>query len=167
MRFIFQFNKMLVLACCLANVNVLISAEQKTGTAQAPSVRETPANNAANADLTKNLTASSIATKDWLDQIDKERYGESWDGGSKLMRSTVKRNEWIKILNKTRKPLGDVKSRSVLDQRTAKDPKNLPKGEYMVMFYNSSFANKPLAYELVTLFKETDGQWRVITYQVD
>jgi hypothetical protein len=115
----------------------------------------------------KNLTTSAIVTKAWLETVDKGQYGESWEEASQLMKNAIEKPEWIKILEKVRQPLGEVKSRSVLDQRTAKNPKNMPAGDYMVLFYNTSFAKKPSAYELVTLYLEPDGQWRVITYTVN
>ena len=172
MHFQVKISNTLILAYLLISINTLTAIENEGGTPK-PSAAPTqekeaqPSPSAAMPNLEKNLTMSSIATKAWLDMVDKGRYGESWDAGSKLMRGTVKRNEWEKILTKTRKPLGEVKSRSILDQRTAKDPKNMPKGDYMVLFYNTSFSNKPLAYELITLFLESDGQWRVITYNVN
>lgn len=112
------------------------------------------------------LEASAKASLDWLSLVDRNKYAESWDQSSALTKLTVNKDEWITILEKTRKPLGSVSSRQVADQRTAKDPSGLPKGDYIVMFYKTAFSHKPAAFELVTLYLE-DGQWRVLTYQVD
>lgn len=117
--------------------------------------------------LNAELSASQIAAKAFLGLLDAGKYGESWDSGSQLMKHTIKRKEWDKAMTKLRKPKGSVSSRTVLDQRTAKDPANLPKGDYMVLFYKTDFSSKPNAYELITLYHEGDGQWRVVTYQVD
>lgn len=113
-----------------------------------------------------NLQASAIAAKNWLGVVDNGRYDESWNEASALMKLTVSKDEWVRIMNKTRQPLGSVRSRDVVDQRTAFNPKGLPAGSYMVMVYKTSFANKASAYELVTLFQDS-GQWRVLTYQID
>jgi hypothetical protein len=112
------------------------------------------------------LQASAIAAQNWLGLVDKESYGQSWDQASALMKLTIKKGEWETFLNKMRKPLGSVLNRQVLDQRTAKNPHGLPQGDYMVLFYKTDFSRKSSAYELVTLFLE-DGEWRVMTYQVD
>jgi len=117
-------------------------------------------------DADSSLKEAAAASKSWLDLVDNNNYGKSWEEASALMKLTIHEDEWIALLNKTRKPLGRVISRQVLDQRTAKNPHGLPQGSYMVMFYKTEFTNKPSAYELVTLFLE-DGEWRVITYQVD
>lgn len=113
-----------------------------------------------------NLQAAAIASKAWLEEVDKGKYEKSWEDASAITQRTVSKEEWNKILIKTRKPLGAVKSRDVADVRVATNPKNMPAGEYVVMIYKTSFATKPSAYELVTLASQA-GQWRVLTYQID
>lgn len=114
----------------------------------------------------KTLEASAEASKKWLDLVDKNHFPESWDQSSSLMRLTIPKDEWVHILDKVRKPLGNVQARVVADQRTAQNPKGLPPGNYMVMFYKTTFAHKKDAAELVTLYSE-DGNWKVMTYQVN
>lgn len=113
-----------------------------------------------------NLQAAAIASKVWLEDVDNNKYEKSWDEASSITKGTMSRDEWNKMLNKIRKPLGSVKSREVVDLRVATSPKNLPSGEYVVMIYKTAFANKPSTYELVTLFLQ-GGQWQVVTYQID
>jgi hypothetical protein len=112
------------------------------------------------------LQASAMATQSWLKFVDQGKYGESWDEASALMKLTIKKDEWMTLLNQIRKPAGSLVNRQMLDQRVAKNPHGLPKGDYMVMFYKTDFSGKSGAYELVTLFLE-DGEWRVLTYQLD
>lgn len=112
------------------------------------------------------LEAATAATQEWLDLLDKQNYANSWDKSSNLMKSAISKDEWALIMDRTRKPLGTVKSREILDKRTAKNPQGLPEGDYMVMFYKTVFSHKDMAYELVTLYLE-NGQWRVVTYQVN
>ncbi|MBA3815367.1 MAG: DUF4019 domain-containing protein [Parachlamydiaceae bacterium] len=112
------------------------------------------------------LQAGEITTNAWLNVVDKGDYSKSWEEMSSITRNTVKKDEWEKILTKTRKPLGGVKKREVVDIRSAINPKNLPAGNYMVMVYKTSFATKSDGHELVTLFLQ-DGQWHVLTYQID
>lgn len=114
----------------------------------------------------KALEASAEASKKWLQLVDQGKYAESWKQSSGLMRLTIPADEWVHVLDSVRKPLGSVQSRTVADQRVAENPKGLPPGHYMVMFYKTSFSNKKDAAELITLFSE-DGDWRVMTYQVN
>lgn len=120
-----------------------------------------------NAKVASNATleASAKASLAWVALLDKGKYAESWEDSATLMKLTVNKDDWIKVLDKSRKPLGNVVSREVIDQRVANDPQGLPKGEYIVMFYKTTFGHKSMAYELVTLLLE-DGKWRVLTYHV-
>ncbi|HEV8052902.1 MAG TPA: DUF4019 domain-containing protein [Parachlamydiaceae bacterium] len=111
------------------------------------------------------LKASSVASQAWLTFVDQNKYAESWDKASTLTKLTVAKDEWVQILEKTRKPLGSMTSRQIMDQRTAIDPDGMPKGKYIVMFYKTVFSHKT-AFELVTLYLE-EGQWSVLTYQVN
>lgn len=117
-------------------------------------------------ELQNLLQAGEITAKVWLSTVDKGDYSKSWDEMSSITKNTVKKDEWEQIMTKTRKPLGAVKVRSVADIRSATNPKNLPAGNYMVMIYKTSFATKPDSHELVTLFLQ-NGQWNVLTYQID
>ena len=102
----------------------------------------------------------------WLLLVDNGTYGDSWEIGSATFKLTIPKDRWVTLMEQIRKPLGSVQKREILDQRTAKDPKGLPPGDYMVFFYDTSFSEKGVAHELVTMVKENDGQWRVLTYQV-
>lgn len=115
---------------------------------------------------TEGAEEAAKASKDWLTLLDNGRYGDSWEKASSLLKKTMPKNGWEQVLEKTRKPLGSVGSREAIDQRVAKNPHGLPPGSYMVLFYKTKFAQKAMAYELVTLFNE-DGHWRVVTYQVN
>lgn len=117
--------------------------------------------------LQQNIELGEAETLAWLGMLDKGQYGESWDKGSLMFRNTIKRDEWIKAMDKIRKPLGSVVARTNVDIRTAKDPNGLPAGDYLVFFYKTSFSNKKEAFELLTLVQMSDGHWRVLTYQVN
>jgi hypothetical protein len=116
--------------------------------------------------VSPDLQASAEAADGWLKLVDRENYDQSWDKGSATLQLLVPKKDWRKLLESLRKPLGEMKTRQVIDQRTAKDPAGLPKGDYMVLVYKTSFSSKPTANELITMVKESDGRWKVLTYQV-
>lgn len=131
-----------------------------------------PVNSTANVQVAENkdfptsvLQAAANASQAWLSLLDRNLYAESWSTLSSLTKLTIRKDEWVEILEKTRRPLGGVGSRQVVDERTAKDPGGMPKGDYIVMFYKTQFSRKA-GFELVTLYLE-DGKWVVSTYQVD
>jgi hypothetical protein len=107
------------------------------------------------------------AAEDFVRLIDQGRYAESWTRGAKLFQKTITQKEWSVALQLARQPLGAVRSRSLKDERPALDPKGLPKGPYMVVEYNTSFEKAPQSGELLTLMREADGTWKVLTYQVN
>ncbi len=111
-----------------------------------------------------NVQLSAQAADQWLRLMDEGKYGDSWDAASNIFRFTIKRDEWIKAQEKLRQPLGQVISRKLVEQRVAKDPKGLPQGDYMVLYYKTQFANRPNASELITMVLSTDGKWKVLTY---
>lgn len=117
-------------------------------------------------EMDAQLTVSQLATKEWINLVDQGRYGDSWDAASVLMKITVSRREWERILTVTRKPLGSVINRTLAEQRPAQNPKGLPAGDYMVILYNTTFSGKSGAKELVTLYLE-NNQWKVVTYLVN
>lgn len=104
--------------------------------------------------------------ENWLRLIDAEKYTESWNRASLTLKLTVSKAHWNALMHAVREPLGAVLSRKLLEQRLAKNPKGLPKGDYMILFFQTDFSKKKNAHELVTQVLESDGKWRVLTYQV-
>lgn len=116
------------------------------------------------ADEAKDLKDSLASAESWLKIVDSGNYGESWNTASNTFKFTIKKDEWIKAEEKLRQPLGRLISRKLVEQRPAKNPKGLPAGDYMVIYFKTSYTNRPEANELITLVKSDDGVWRVLTY---
>jgi hypothetical protein len=118
------------------------------------------------APINPELKHSAVAGQRWLNLLDQTKYTQSWDYGSVTLKLTIPKNHWTTLMERLRKPLGSLKSRKLVDQRTAKDPVGLPKGDYMILLFQSAFSRKDSAKELITMIQESDGKWRVLTYQV-
>ncbi|SPJ31751.1 unnamed protein product [Candidatus Protochlamydia amoebophila UWE25] len=112
------------------------------------------------------IEAAQVA-KDYVETLDKGQYAQSWEKGDTLFQQTITQKEWETTLDLARKRLGEVQSRTLKDEKPAIDPHGLPKGSYMVIEYNTSFDKAPNSGELLTLRRGTDGQWKVLTYQVN
>lgn len=136
---------------------------------QAQSVEQQPQTGAqqaqANPELQQAFEDSANVAAQWLKLIDEGKYADSWDYAAQKFQVTLKKEEWVLVEQKLRQPMGSLISRQLVQQLPAKDPKGLPAGDYMVLAYKSSFTNRPNVRELVTMVKESDGQWRVLTYQ--
>jgi hypothetical protein len=106
------------------------------------------------------------AAKSWLALVDAEKYGQSWDEGALLFRSAVMKAEWEKAARAARAPLGPMKSRTFKSANFTRSLPGAPDGEYVVIQFDSQFANKASAIETVTPMRDKDGTWRVAGYYV-
>lgn len=106
------------------------------------------------------------AAEAWLALVDKGEYGESWEQAASFFKDRVKRSQWETIVAKVRGPFGALDSRSLLAAQFTRELPGAPDGEYVVLQFKTSFANKKNAVETVTPMKDSGGAWRVSGYQV-
>lgn len=106
------------------------------------------------------------AAKAWLTLCDSGNYAASWEGSAKLFRAAVTQEQWQQALNASRRPLGSLQSREVKTTQYATSLPGAPDGEYVVIQFTTSFANKRAATETVTPMKDPDGTWRVSGYYI-
>ena len=110
------------------------------------------------------VEAAEKATQTWLALTDAGQYGESWDQASQYFQSKLTRQQWIQALEKVRTPLGKMQTRKLKSATYTQDVPNAPKGEYVIIQYDTSFQNMPSAIETVTTMREKDGSWKVSGY---
>ena len=110
--------------------------------------------------------AAIEAAEVWLELVDKEQYGESWDEAAKYFQGAVSKAQWLSSMEAVRKPLGQTVSRSLKSKQYQTSLPGVPDGEYVVIQFNTSFEHKRSAVETVTPMKEQDGKWRVSGYYI-
>ncbi len=108
--------------------------------------------------------AAQAAAAAWLARVDEGRYAESWAEASELFRGSVSKEQWVQVAGATRKPLGAVVERKLRSRTYSTTLPGAPDGEYVVIQYQTSFANKKASVETVTPMREKDGRWRVSGY---
>jgi len=108
--------------------------------------------------------AAVSAAKAWLDQVDGENYGESWDEAAELFKGAVTRNNWIKAMQTVRKPLGKTLSRELISSSYQTTLPGAPDGEYVVIQFKTAFENNNSTTETITPALEGDGKWRTSGY---
>jgi serine/threonine protein kinase/tetratricopeptide (TPR) repeat protein len=108
--------------------------------------------------------AAVAAAKKWLTAIDDDRYTESWTDASDYFRGAITQDKWVSALETVRKPLGNLVSRDVKSAQLMTELPGAPDGQYVVMQFDSSFANKKTTIETVTFMQEKDGQWKCAGY---
>lgn len=104
------------------------------------------------------------AAEAWLVGADAGQYGESWDAAAELFKKAVTRQQWTDALTQVRAPLGALRSRKFRASQFVTDLPNAPTGEYVVIEYDSQFANGAAMIERITPAKDPDGTWRVSGY---
>jgi len=111
-------------------------------------------------------SAAKGAAKDWLKIVDSGNYAQSWEEAASVMKTTVAKEQWQQILAENRAPLGTLVSRKLTSAEYTSDLPGAPSGQYVVLKYESSFANKSSVLETATPTLEKDGKWRVSVYFV-
>ena len=104
--------------------------------------------------------------RDWLAVTDRGDAKASWNAAGKRFQAALPAARWAAAFNRVRQPLGVVISRSMISTRFAKNLRGMPEGNYSLVVFRTSFANKTEAREVVTLEREPDGAWRVIGYVI-
>ncbi len=113
-----------------------------------------------------NEKAAQTAATAWLALVDAGKYDASWDESAKMFRGAVDKATWQKQVGAVRGPLGALASRKLSSAKYAKTLPGAPDGEYVVLQFEASFANKKSAVETVTPMLDPDGAWRVSGYYI-
>ena len=100
----------------------------------------------------------------WLRLVDSGQYAESWEEAAEFFRNAISQENWKKSTEVFRKPLGTLVSRELKATRYTTSAPGAPDGQYVIIQYNTSFANKKSAVETVTPMMDKDGKWRVSGY---
>ncbi|MGC4121101.1 MAG: DUF4019 domain-containing protein [Myxococcales bacterium] len=118
----------------------------------------------AKADTKDKEKAAVAAAEAWLKLVDYGKYAGSWKEAATFFKGAMKSEQWEQALTGVRKPLGKVGSRKVKTTKYLTSVPGAPDGEYVVIEFDTSFAEKKAAVETVTPMMDKDGKWRVSGY---
>jgi hypothetical protein len=104
--------------------------------------------------------------QDWLALVDQGQYAQSWDVAAPLFQSSTTKQQWEGAVQGARNPLGALGKREPRGAEYKTSLPGAPAGEYVVVYYDSAFANKAAAREVVTLMRGADDSWKVVGYFV-
>jgi Protein of unknown function (DUF4019) len=94
-------------------------------------------------------TAVESATR-WLALQDDGNLAASWEESAQHLKSSVSKAQWTRML-RARVALGSLKSRKILSATYTKATlPGAPEGQFVVIYYESSFEHKTSAVEMVT-----------------
>ena len=108
-------------------------------------------------------TEAQDAARAWLALADDNDADAAYAAAGDKFRRQVPQAQWTKALADTRTPLGKNLRRTVVSTQFVDRIKVFGKGDYAVMIFRSSFANRDFAQEQVTVEKTAKG-WQVIGY---
>ena len=114
--------------------------------------------------ITNNAAVEPAQT--WLQGIDNGNYAPSWTNAAAYFQSAMTSEKWVEAVQQVRKPLGPLVSRKVKSAQEMTSLPGAPDGRYIVMQFETSFANKKSAIETVTFMQEKDGQWKSCGYYI-
>lgn len=135
------------------------AAAETKGTATAP-----PPTAPATLAVDSNTADAQAAALQWLALADANNGPGSWAQTAPLFQAAVPQEKWAQALIKVHEPLGALTSRQ-LEAATLRDQMpGAPVGEYALIRYQSVFALRPSATEVVSLQRGPDGRWRVAGY---
>jgi hypothetical protein len=101
----------------------------------------------------------------WIALVDAGRYDDSWSAASSLFRSKVPKADWKNAATSARAPLGALASRTFSAAQAMHDLPGVPRGDYIVLVYDGTFANGAV-HEIITPMREADGSWKVAGYVI-
>ena len=108
-----------------------------------------------------------FAAEQWIVLVDDGQFEQSWKEASKIFQDANPSPEWQKKTESDRAQMGSKQSRKLKDIKPINTAKGLPSGQYYMVKYLSSYANKKTATETIMAVLDGDGTWRVASYTVN
>jgi hypothetical protein len=109
-------------------------------------------------------TAALSAAQQWLSAIDEGNYSRSWNEAAPIFQTKVTEKSWGNAMESVRKPLGSLVSRELKTAQPATQLPGAPDGQYIILQFDTSFTEKKVAVETVTVGLEKDVQWKASGY---
>jgi hypothetical protein len=101
----------------------------------------------------------------FLGYLDNGRFADSYAYTGMLIRSSLDQQTYTSKIETTRAGVGALQGRDLIDASYATSVPGAPEGQYVVLHYHVSFANRPDAVETLTLAL-AKGYWRVSGYYI-
>ena len=136
------------------------SATSTNRPAAAPAARPAPPRNP------KAERAALVAAAPWLLVIDEDNYDLSWDGLADYLKRSVDKEQFLSQLKTVRKIFGRLIGRTAKRTQFRASMPSAPDGSYVIIQYETQFAEKKAAVETVIMMLDKDGKWRVSGYDV-
>ena len=101
----------------------------------------------------------------FLGYLDQGRFADSYAYTGMLIRAQLARDAFSTQIQQTRVGTGALQSRELIDAGYTTTVSGAPEGQYVVLHYHASFANRQDAVETLWL-SLAKGYWRVVGYNI-
>jgi len=112
----------------------------------------------------KGAQAAEKAAQAWLKLVDQGDYKKSWHESGAFFQGAMAAEKWDQLMQGVRKPLGKTLTRKFASAQARQTMPGAPDGQYFLLLFKTSFANKKAAEERLTLSHEKGRGWRVVGY---
>lgn len=153
-RAVWAIGGLVMISLALAVLALSASLETAQDRAEPPGAAARPAPVAE--------TAVTQAARQWLSLVDAEKWNESWAATGQSFQSLNTVDMWQSASASARVPLGRVLSRTLISEQSMPAPPN----GYQLVRFQTNFANKAGAAEMLSLARE-GGSWRVVGYFIE
>lgn len=126
----------------------------------------------ADATQSPDTASSSVSVPDaasasdalaWVALVDDQEWDESWQAAASIFKTQVTEQQWAAAVKLVRSPLGAVSGRTLKGVSKTTTLPGAPDGEYELLEFQSSFAQRKEAVETIILARQgTD--WKVAGY---
>jgi len=110
-------------------------------------------------------TEAQQAARTWLAVADKLDAEASYKAAGPKFRSALTPERWRDAVRLVRFPAGALVQRTVVSTQFAKKLKDQPDGDYALITFRTSWTNKTVGRELVSL-ERVGGKWLVVGYVI-
>ena len=110
------------------------------------------------------LEATQKVLDAWMPLWDAGKYEETYVELSSETKKSIDPKTWFAYWTAVRKPLGKLKTRSLVKWEYLKSLQGMPDREGAIFQYQSSFENRESVLETFAMMREKDGTWRVSNY---
>jgi DNA-binding CsgD family transcriptional regulator len=112
-----------------------------------------------------SASESAGSAREWLALMDGRHWKESWDAAGAYTKSIVPLDQWMSMMPSVASTMGPATSRVLQKVVKATSLPGLPDGQYEMLQYDTHFAKKGDAVELLVLARE-GSNWKVDTYRI-
>jgi hypothetical protein len=109
---------------------------------------------------------AQAAAAAWLTLTDGGSYADSWDAAASLFHQQITKDGWVTLLKSGLPVFGKVVTRKLKTTTFTRILPGAPDGEYVVILYDTQFANTGAAVETLATVLEPGGTWKVCGYHI-